>query len=35
MNNYANELAKQGVKNPRQESKFTIIHECFRHVVGA
>ena len=28
---YANELLKQGVKNPRKVPKFTIIHERFSH----
>ena len=30
---YANELVKQGVKNPRQVPKFTIIHERFSHAI--
>ena len=30
---YANKLVKQGVKNPRQVPKFTIIHERFSHAI--
>ena len=31
---YANELVKHEVKNPRQVPKFTIIHERFSHSIG-
>ena len=30
---YANELIKQGVKNPRQVQKFTVINERFSHAI--
>ena len=30
---YANELVKQGAKNPRQVPKFTIILERFSHAI--
>ena len=30
---YANELVKKGVKNPRQVPRFTIIHQRFSHAI--
>ena len=31
---YANELGKQGGKNPRKIPKFSINHERFSHTIG-